>query len=33
MLGKGVAAVFGSGSAVTDMIDTVRDLAAGAATS
>ncbi|MXZ37435.1 MAG: methylmalonyl-CoA mutase [Holophagales bacterium] len=33
MLDKGVAAVFGSGSAMTDMIDTVRNLAAGAATS
>ncbi len=33
MLDKGVAAVFGSGSVVTDMIDTVRNLAASAATS
>ena len=33
MLDKGVAAVFGSGSAMTDMIDTVRELAASAATS
>lgn len=33
MLDKGVAAVFGSGSVVTDMIDTVRQLAASAATS
>lgn len=33
MLDKGVAAVFGSGSVMTDMIDTVRNLAASAATS
>jgi methylmalonyl-CoA mutase C-terminal domain/subunit len=33
MLDMGVAAVFGSGSVVTDMIDTVRNLVASDATS
>jgi methylmalonyl-CoA mutase C-terminal domain/subunit len=33
MLDKGVAAVFGSGSVVTDMVDTVRNLVASDTTS